>query len=105
MAGEREEQIETGAASEATPAAGSLRRPLLIAAVAATGAGALFGTKALLDSRKNRGAGENESEEDLPTVLRHAALDVAIAATGEAADRLARGQSESQDKKPAAQRS
>jgi len=108
MAPEREEgQIGTEAVSGAREnvPAGALGRPLLIAAIVAGGVGAAVGTKALLDSRRKRGAEDDDSDQDLQTVLRHAALDVAIAATGEAADRLAGGTSGSHNKQARPQRS
>lgn len=78
---------------------GGLGRPVLIGAILAAGVAAAFGGKALLDARKKDGSdtpgasgrdnGE-QAQEDLPTVLRRAALDVAFAATSQAAERLER---------------
>ena len=71
----------------------SLGLPLLIAATFAAGAGAALAAKSVLERRKSsvptpaRGA-DPASEEDLTSTLRRAALDVAIAATNEAAERL-----------------
>jgi hypothetical protein len=71
------------------------RGPLWAAAVFAAGAGAAIAVKALVDSRrgsKPRGSGDGDvteqAQEDLPSVLRRAALDVALAATTKAAQRL-----------------
>lgn len=109
MASEHEEeQMETesaGGAGTTRGLSGRLGRPLLMAATFAAGAGAALGTKALLDSRRRGGRHEEDSEEDLPTVLRRAGLDVAIAATNQAAERLSQTQSETQDEEPVLQRS
>ena len=78
-----EEQLQT-------ETSGRAGRPLLIAATFAAGAAAALSIKAVLDSRrKGVSDDENVEEEDLPTVLRRAALDVALAATSQAAERLA----------------
>jgi hypothetical protein len=74
-----------------------LGRPLLIAATFAAGAGAALGTKAFLDSRR-KGPSDEEPDQDLPGVLRRASLDVAIAATNQAAERLAQDHSEAQNR-------
>jgi hypothetical protein len=83
--------------------------PLFIAAAFAAGAGAALGTKAFLDSRrKGSHDGEprdGEPDQDLPTVLRRAGLDVAIAATNQAAERLTQDQSEPQNGESALHRS
>jgi hypothetical protein len=107
-----EEQIGTEAAGEKGGAvtSGGLGRPFLIAATFAAGAGVALGTKAFLDSRRKRGSEDGNSNDgnsspDLPTILRDAALDVAIAATNQAAKRLGRGESASQSEEPAQQRS
>jgi hypothetical protein len=87
--------------------AGASRRlggPLFIAAAFAAGAGAALGTKAFLDSRR-KGLPDEESGQDLPSVLRRAGLDVAIAATNQAADRLTQDQREPQNGESARQRS
>lgn len=73
---------------------GGLGQPLLIAAALAAGAAAALGAKAFLDSRHKGGSGQPASDEDLPTVLRRATLDLAIAATNQAAERLGEDQSE-----------
>jgi hypothetical protein len=73
---------------------GGGRGPVWAAAAFAVGAGAALGGKALLDRRRrSRSQAEvdsnaDASNEDLPTVLRRAALDVALAATTKAAQRL-----------------
>ena len=102
MAPEREEeQMETetaeGAGTTAPGLSGRFGRPLLIAATFAAGAGAALGTRALLDSRRKGGSDDDDSDQDLPSVLRRAGLDVAIAATNQAAERLGQDQSEAQD--------
>ena len=108
MASEREEeQLEarTTAARTVRASSGSLARPLLMAATFAAGAGAALGTRALLDSRRSGGSHDEDSDEDLPTVLRRAGLDLAIAATNEAAERLGQDQSQTEDEEPVLQRS
>ena len=72
---------------------GGLGRPLLVAATFAAGAGAALAAKSVLESRRRKAgdltaAAGVETDEDLATTLRRAALDVAIAATNEAAGRL-----------------
>lgn len=84
---------------------GGLGQPLLIGAALAVGAAAALGAKALLDSRRKGNAGQPDSEEDLPTVLRRATLDLAIAATNQAAERLGEDQSESDEEEAAVERS
>jgi hypothetical protein len=95
-------------AEEAAPtgSSGGLGRPLLIAATFAAGAGAALAVKSVLDSRRRKAgsvpaAPGAEPEQDLATTLRLAALDVAIAATNEAAERLS---VEEQGREPAEQR-
>jgi len=72
----------------------NLGRPLIIAATFAAGAGAALAAKSVLESRRKRSVGtpavgaDTGSDADLATTLRRAALDVAIAATNEAAERL-----------------
>jgi len=108
MAPEPEEeqmQTETAGGGGGPGLSGRLGRPLLIAATFAAGAGAALGTKALLDSRRSGGSFDEDSDEDLPTVLRRAGLDLAIAATNQAAERLGQDQSETQDEEPTLQRS
>ena len=95
-------ESEPGAEKHAAGASGRLRVPLFIAAALAAGAGAALGAKAFLDSRR-KGLADEESGEDLPSVLRRAGLDVAIAATSQAAERLE--QVEPQDGKAASRRS
>ena len=106
MAAEREdEEMETeGGAGNAGMS--GLGRPLLLAATFAAGVGAALGTKALLDSRRNGRSGDDDgSGEDLPSVLRRAGLDVAIAAANQAAETLGRDHSEPQNDETALQRS
>jgi hypothetical protein len=77
-----------------------LGRSVWAAAIFAAGIGAALGGKALLDSRKKdasaaggtseHGNDDAQSQQDLPSVLRRAALDVAFAATNQAAERLDR---------------
>jgi hypothetical protein len=108
MAPEREdEQMETETSDGAgtTGSSSGLGRPLLIAATFAAGAGTALGTKALLDSRRKGSTHDEESDQDLPSVLRRAALDVAIAATNQAAERLGHDESEARDEEPAVQHS
>jgi len=100
MAPDSEEErmeTETAGGPETARSSGSLGRPLLLAATFAAGAGTALGTKALLDSRRKTSSHEEDSDQDLPTVLRRAALDVAIAATNEAAERLGHDQSHARD--------
>jgi hypothetical protein len=85
--------------------------PLAGVALFAAGAGIALGAKAMLDARRKGasvtsalplvgGREEDASRGDLPTVLRRAALDVALAATTEAADRLG-SQDEAAEREPA----
>ena len=96
---------EADGSASRTQALSGLGGPLLMVATFAAGAGAALATKALLDSRRKISLDDEDSGEDLPTVLRRAGLDVAIAATNEAAERLARDQSEPQNEKPVPERS
>jgi len=82
---------------EAVGRASSLGGPILAVGAFAAGAATTFVAKRLIDARRKAGgagdeldAGVDGSKEDLPTVLRRAALDVAVAATGQAAERLRR---------------
>ena len=81
------------AEDDAQGARSGLGQPLIIAATFAAGAGAALAAKAVLKARRKdsvsapAGAGP-ASDEDLAGTLRRAALDVAIAATNEAAERL-----------------
>ncbi|HEY5660950.1 MAG TPA: hypothetical protein VIR59_09210 [Gaiellaceae bacterium] len=84
---------------------GGLGQPLLIVAALAAGAAAALGAKALVDSRRKGVAGRPDSDEDLPSVLRRATLDLAIAATNQAAERLGEDQSEPEDEEAAVERS
>lgn len=77
----------------AAGARSGLGQPLIIAATFAAGAGAALAAKSFLSRRKGsvptQAPGvDTGSEEDLATTLRRAALDVAVAATNEAAERL-----------------
>jgi hypothetical protein len=81
-------------AEEAAGARTGIGLPLIIAATFAAGAGAALAAKSVLAARRKGsvptpapGAGA-ASDEDLTGTLRRAALDVAIAATNEAAERL-----------------
>lgn len=87
-----------------------LGRPLILAATFAVGAGAAVAAKSALESRRKgrvrtpAPGAEMAPDEDLATALRRAALDVAIAATNKAAERLSvDDQSEAQGE-PARQR-
>jgi hypothetical protein len=75
--------------------ASSIRGPVLAIGAFAAGAAATLVAKRLVDARRKAGRARDEldvghdgSKEDLATVLRRAALDVAVAATGQAAERL-----------------
>jgi hypothetical protein len=99
---------EEAQGAEVAGGSGRLGMPLFIAAAFAAGAGAALGTKAFLDSRRKGSHAEEsgqESGQDLPNVLRRAGLDVAIAATNRAAERLSQDQSEAQNGESARQRS
>jgi hypothetical protein len=87
--------------TESASSASSLGTPLLAVGAFAAGAAATLLAKRLIDARrKTVGASEeivsgaDGSKEDLATVLRRAALDVAVVATGQAADRLSQGDEE-----------
>jgi hypothetical protein len=101
-----EGQVETEGAEGGEPSSPRVG-PLFLVAAFAAGAGAALGTKALLDSRRKGSPDEDldDSEQDLPSVLRRAGLDVAIAATNQAADRLGQDQSEPQNEEASLQRS
>jgi hypothetical protein len=75
--------------------ASSVGAPVLAVGAFAAGAVATLVAKRLLDARRKADRARDEldvgrdgSKEDLATVLRRAALDVAVAATGQAAERL-----------------
>lgn len=81
--------------TESDSRASSLGVPLVAVGAFAAGAAATFVAKRLIDARRNAGnasdevaGGDDDSKEDLATVLRRAALDVAVVATGQAAERL-----------------
>ena len=79
--------------TEPDSSASSLSGPLLAAGAFAAGAAVTLLAKRLIDGRRSAGSGETAggddgSKEDLATVLRRAALDVAVVASGQAADRL-----------------
>jgi len=95
----------------AEDARGRLGQPLIMAATFAAGAAAALAAKAVLSRRKGSAetsalGSEEGSSEDLASVLHRAALDVAFAATSEAAERLSvEDQSEAQGREPAPERS
>lgn len=96
MASERDrEQVERE---------GMSGQPLLLAATFAAGAAAALATKALLHSRRKRKSDAAAADQDLPTVLRRAGLDLAIAATNQAAESLSREPSTTTDEEPVPQR-
>lgn len=77
----------------------SLGGPILAVGAFAAGAAVTLVAKRLLDARRKAGRGhealdagadigDDGSKEDLATVLRRAALDLAVVATGQAAQRL-----------------
>ena len=75
--------------------ASSLGGPILAIGAFAAGVAATFVAKRLLgarhkadDARDKLDVGSDGPKEDLATVLRRAALDVAVVATGQAAERL-----------------
>lgn len=75
--------------------ASSIRGPVLAVGSFAAGAATTLVVKRLADARREAGGerdeldgGHDGSKEDLATVLRRAALDVAVAASGQAAERL-----------------
>jgi hypothetical protein len=119
MAREREqeepvapESTEDAAAATGSNVGGRLGRPLTLAATFAAGAAAALAAKSFLESRRKGGVhtpapgADMAQDEDLATALRRAALDVAIAATNEAAERLSvEDQSEAQGREGALQRS
>ena len=81
--------------TESDSSASSLGAPLLAVGAFAAGAAVTLLAKRLLDARRKADdasddfiGGADGSKEDLATVLRRAALDVAVLATGQAADRL-----------------
>ena len=73
---------------------GTLAGPVLAAGAFAAGAAVALLAKRLVDARRRGGAsdeveaGNDGSSEDLTSVLRRAALDVAVLASGQAAERL-----------------
>lgn len=84
---------------------GGMGRPVLLAAAFAAGSVATLATKALLRSRRTRKVDAEASDEDLPSVLRRVGLDLAIAATNQAAASLSRDESATKDEEPAPDRS
>jgi hypothetical protein len=87
--------------------ASSLDGPVLAAGAFAAGAAVMLLAKRLLDARRSTGeapnvldGSDNGSKDDLATVLRRAALDVAVVASGQAADRL-RSQGDEAETEPA----
>jgi hypothetical protein len=103
-----EGQVEGDVAEGGGTLPSSPRVALFVAAAFAAGAGAALGTKAFLDSRR-KGSHDEESNQDpnqdLPSVLRRAGLDVAIAATSQAVDRLGQDESAPQNAESSRQRS
>lgn len=99
-----EGQVETDVGEGGGTLSSSSRVGLFVVAAFAAGVGAALGTKAVLDSRR-KVSHDEDSNQDLPGVLRRAGLDVAIAATNQAVDRLAQDQSEPQNEESAVQRS
>ena len=92
MASERD---PAKASEEGAGRASSLGGPILAVGAFAAGAAVTLVAKRLLDARRKAGIAGGElagagdgSKEDLATVLRRAALDVAVVATGQAAERL-----------------
>jgi hypothetical protein len=86
-------------AAEDGGASRSVVGPLVAAGAVAAAVGAGLAAKAVLDARRKGSSVRSElpligsedgeaSHEELPAVLRRAALDVALAATSQAADRL-----------------
>jgi hypothetical protein len=75
---------------------GTLAGPALAVGAFAAGAAVALLAKRLVDARRSAngggsdeaGGGADGSSEDLATVLRRAALDVAVLASGQAAERL-----------------
>ena len=102
-----EGQVDTEGAEGGGTLPSSPRVALFIAAAFAAGAGAALGTKAFLDSRRKGSQDEDseDSDQDLPSVLRRAGLDVAIAATNQAVDRLGQNESSPQNEESSLQRS
>lgn len=98
-------QRDSGTASEeGTRPASSLGGPILAVGAFAAGAALTLLAKRLLDARRTAGeardgldATADGSKEDLATVLRRAALDVAVLASGQAADRLRSQGDEAED--------
>jgi hypothetical protein len=94
--------------TESDSSASSLSGPLLAVGAFAAGAAVTLFAKRLLDARRNADStetsvGDDDSKEDLATVLRRAALDVAVVATGQAADRLgSRGDGSGAESEPEA---
>lgn len=93
------------ASEQADEQSGGAGRPLLLAAAFAAGSVATLATKALLRSRRTRKVDAEAADEDLPTVLRRVGIDLAIAATNQAAESLSRDESAKKDEVPAADRS
>jgi hypothetical protein len=111
---EQEEPVAAESADDADATGPSVRRlgrPLILAATFSVGAAAALAAKSVLESRRKGSVrtpapgADTASDEDLATALRRAALDVAIAATNEAAERLSvEDQSEAHGREPAPQR-
>src|SRR5690242_4749520 len=81
--------------TESDSSTSSPSAPLLAVGAFAAGAAVTLLAKRLVDARRKAddatdelAGGDDGSEQDLATVLRRAALDVAVLATGQAAERL-----------------
>lgn len=81
--------------TESESRASSLTAPLIAVGAFAAGAAATLVAKRLIGGRRNAGSAtdvgavsDDGSNQDLATVLRRAALDVAVLASGQAAERL-----------------
>ena len=81
--------------TESESSASSLPAPLIAVGAFAAGAAATLLAKRLIGARRGAGkagdevvGGDEGSNQDLATVLRRAALDVAVLASGQAAERL-----------------
>lgn len=91
--------------------ASSLGGPMLAVGAFAAGAAVTLLAKRLIDARRKGGSltealpvGGDGSKDDLATVLRRAALDVAVAASGQAAERLRSGDDEDETEAEEAER-
>jgi len=94
--------------TESESHASNVGAPLIAVGAFAAGAVATLLAKRLIDARRKAGdatdevtGGDDGSQQDLATVLRRAALDVAVLATGQAAERL-RSQDDASEAEPEA---